>query len=237
MKDLLADLREAIDGAFEHCDLGEPKVFRIFRDVRFSKDKSPYKTHIAGCIPTRRSAKVQTSPVALYAHFGTENVLASGLYTMEPPAVARYRAAVADDARGKEVTKILAKLEKRGYSMDSMHDGDVLMRVPRGFDREHPRSELLKRKGLGACRSPRYPKGCWRRRSSFRSSSRMRRRSRRWWSGSCWRRRERVLTPAGARPPSVAGAEPARPSAGFLTPSRPESLGRYVTLGPSTGHI
>lgn len=50
MKLLLADVRDAIDGAYPHCDLAEPKVFRIFRDVRFSKDKSPYKTHLGGFI-------------------------------------------------------------------------------------------------------------------------------------------------------------------------------------------
>ena len=55
MKLLLAEVREAIDGAYAHCDLDEPKVFRIFRDVRFSKDKSPYKTHIGGFIPLARA--------------------------------------------------------------------------------------------------------------------------------------------------------------------------------------
>ncbi|MGA7119727.1 MAG: DUF2461 domain-containing protein [Polyangiaceae bacterium] len=148
MKDLLADLREAIDRSYAHCDLDEPKVFRIFRDVRFSKDKSPYKTFVAGCIPTKRSAKVTETPVAIYMHFGTENVIASGLYMMDAPVVARYRTAVADDARGKEVVKILAKLEKAGFSTGSLRD-DVLKKVPKGFDPGHPRSELLKRKSLG----------------------------------------------------------------------------------------
>jgi len=158
MKDLLADVRQAIDGAYEHCDLGEPKVFRIFRDLRFSKDKSPYKTHVAGVIPTKRAAKAQSSPVALYAHFGKENVVASGLYMMDPPALARFRAAVADDARGRELAKILVKLEKGGYSADSIHAGEALKKVPRGFDPEHPRGELLKRKSLGVS-FPKLPKG------------------------------------------------------------------------------
>jgi uncharacterized protein (TIGR02453 family) len=158
MKDLLDDLRESIDTAFPHCDLDEPKVFRIFRDVRFSKDKSPYKTHIAGCIPTKRSAKVQNTPVALYAHFGTEQVVASGLYMMDAPELARYRTAVADDTRGKELVKILTKLEKAGYSSESMHREEMLKRVPKGFDPDHPRGELLRRKGLGVS-FPKMPKG------------------------------------------------------------------------------
>src|SRR5579862_7503862 len=55
MKALLQDLHGTIDAAYERADLGAPKVFRIFRDVRFAKDKSPYKTHIGGYIPLARS--------------------------------------------------------------------------------------------------------------------------------------------------------------------------------------
>jgi uncharacterized protein (TIGR02453 family) len=157
MKDLLADLREAIDRSFAHCDLGEPKVFRIFRDVRFSKDKSPYKTHVAGCIPTKGSAKVTETPAAIYMHFGTDNVIASGLYMMDPPALARFRSAVADDSRGKELVKVLARLEKDGFRADMLHR-DGLKKVPKGFDPDHPRAELLKRKSLGVS-FPALPKG------------------------------------------------------------------------------
>jgi uncharacterized protein (TIGR02453 family) len=157
MKDLLADVREAIDEAYAHCDLDEPKVFRIYRDVRFSKDKSPYKTWVAGCIPVKRTAKVTETPVALYMHFGTETAIAAGLYMMEPGSLARYRTSVADDARGKELGKVLAKLTKDGFSMDTMHD-DHLKKVPKGFDPDHPRAELLKRKGLGVS-FPALPKG------------------------------------------------------------------------------
>jgi uncharacterized protein (TIGR02453 family) len=157
MKDLLADVRDGIDAAYAHCDLDEPKVFRIYRDVRFSKDKSPYKTWVAGCIPVKRTSKVTETPVALYMHFGTEQVVASGLYMMQPPALARYRSAVADEGRGKELTKILAKLDKDGFGADTMHD-DHLKKVPKGFDPEHPRAELLRRKGLGVA-FPALPKG------------------------------------------------------------------------------
>ena len=148
MKDLLGDVHDAVDKAYAHCDLDEPKVFRIYRDVRFSKDKSPYKTWVAGCLPVKRTAKVTETPVALYVHFGTETAIASGLYRMQPDSLARYRSAVVDEARGKELAKILAKLTKDGFSMDMMH-GDHLKKVPKGFDADHPRAELLKRKGLG----------------------------------------------------------------------------------------
>src|ERR1051325_1546760 len=54
MKALLGEVRELVDAAYPRCDLDEPKVFRIFRDVRFAKDKSPYKTHVGGLIPLKR---------------------------------------------------------------------------------------------------------------------------------------------------------------------------------------
>jgi uncharacterized protein (TIGR02453 family) len=147
MKLLLADVREAIDGVYPHCDLAEPKVFRIFRDVRFSKDKSPYKTHIGGFIPLARKGKKATDlPMALYFHVGaTETFGASGHYMMEPDSLDRFRAAVADEARGKELEKLLRALEKKGFAPDSH---ERLKRVPKGFDPEHPRGDLLKRKGL-----------------------------------------------------------------------------------------
>ena len=50
---LLAEAREKLDGAYPHLELGEPHVMRIYRDVRFSKDKTPYKTHIAAAFRSR----------------------------------------------------------------------------------------------------------------------------------------------------------------------------------------
>jgi uncharacterized protein (TIGR02453 family) len=157
MKALLADVRAAIDKAYPHADLGVPKVFRIFRDVRFSKDKAPYKTHIGGYIPMQRTAKSATDvPMALYFHVGAkESFGAAGHYMMEPESLARFRAAVADATRGAELERILAKLEKKGLSPGSH---DALKRVPKGFDPEHPRAEMLKRKGL-VVSFPAIPRG------------------------------------------------------------------------------
>jgi uncharacterized protein (TIGR02453 family) len=155
MKLLVAELREAIDGHYPHIDLGDAKVFRIFRDVRFSKDKSPYKTNLAGYVPTQRTGKATSSPAAMYLHIGTEKVAAAGHYMMEPQDLARFRAAVVDDARGKELLKILAKLKKKGFSIESHGE---LKRVPKGFDPAHPRADLLKYKGLIAS-FPKFPAG------------------------------------------------------------------------------
>jgi uncharacterized protein (TIGR02453 family) len=147
MKLLLSEVKDAVDASYAHCDLDEPKIFRIFRDVRFSKDKSPYKTHIGGLIPLKRSGKKVTDlPMALYFHVGAkEKFGAAGHYIMEPDSLARFRGAVADDARGKELVKILSALAKKGFPADSH---ETFKRVPKGYDPEHPRADLLKRKGL-----------------------------------------------------------------------------------------
>jgi uncharacterized protein (TIGR02453 family) len=157
MKLLLEEVKEAIDKAYARCDLGEPKVFRIFRDVRFSKDKSPYKTHIGGYIPLQRGGKKGTDvPMALYFHVGaTETFGAAGHYMMEPESLARFRAAIAHDKHGKELVRILASLAKKGFPADSH---DRLKRVPKGYSPDHPRADLLKRKGL-VVSFPKLPQG------------------------------------------------------------------------------
>ncbi len=157
MKALLSEVHAAIDGSFPHCDLDEARVFRIFRDVRFSKDKSPYKTHIGGHISVVRSGKKGTEvPIALYLHVGQPKSFAgAGFYMMDADALRGFRAAVADDARGKELDKILASLRKKGFELMSH---DMYKRVPAGFDPDHPRAEHLRRKGLIAM-FPEMPKG------------------------------------------------------------------------------
>jgi uncharacterized protein (TIGR02453 family) len=152
MKALLADVKDAIDATYAHCDLGEPKVFRIYRDVRFAKDKSPYKTNLGGLIPMeRQGTRVTDLPIACYFHIGAEETLAAaGHYMMEPPSLARFRKAVAEDARGKELAKIIASLGKKGFKAEAY---ESLKKVPKGFDPDHPRAELLRGKGL----TVRYP--------------------------------------------------------------------------------
>ncbi len=156
MKALLADVRAGIDRAYQHCDLDEPKQFRIFRDVRFAKDKSPYKTHVGGIIPVSRKGKVTEVPMALYMHVGEPSSFgAAGHYMMDPRSLERYRAAVADEKRGKELTKILAGLSKKGFVVRS-HDS--YKRMPKGYEADHPRAEHLLRKGLTVGFPP-LPKG------------------------------------------------------------------------------
>ncbi|MFO0737578.1 MAG: DUF2461 domain-containing protein [Labilithrix sp.] len=147
MKALLEELRVAIDAAYERVDLGPPKVFRIFRDTRFSKDKAPYKTHVGGYIPIERAGKnAMDLPMALYVQVGAkETFAAAGHYMMEKESLARFRNAVADDARGKELAALLRGLAKKGFVE---HVAERNKRVPPGFPPDHPRAELLKSKGL-----------------------------------------------------------------------------------------
>jgi uncharacterized protein (TIGR02453 family) len=156
MKELLAEVRAGIERAYRHCDLDPPKLFRIFRDVRFSKDKSPYKTHVGGLIPITRRGKVTEVPMALYVHVGQPNSFAAaGQYMMDPRSLERYRAAVADEQRGKELTKLLTALTKKGFLVRS-HDS--YKRMPKGYEVDHPRAEHLLRKGL-TVGFPGLPKG------------------------------------------------------------------------------
>jgi uncharacterized protein (TIGR02453 family) len=156
MKELLADVRYGIDKAFPHVDLDEPKIFRIYRDVRFSKDKSPYKTHIGGVVPIKRTGKMTEVPMALYFHAGQpHSFAAAGHYMMDPRALGRFREAVADDKRGRELDKILDSLKKKKFSVDSHA---TYKRVPKGYDPEHSRAGHLKRQGLTVS-FPALPKG------------------------------------------------------------------------------
>jgi len=154
MKLLLAEVRERIDPLFAKHALGDPKVFRINRDVRFSKDKSPYKTHIGGYVPLGAGGSGPRNPVPLYVQLGTETFVGAGHYMMEPDQLVRYRAAVLDDTTGAALAKIVAGLERAKFRVVSY---DELKKVPRGMDPEHPRAALLKRKSL-AVEFPPLPK-------------------------------------------------------------------------------
>lgn len=116
---------------------GAGKIFRPYRDVRFSPDKTPYKTHIGALL--EGGAYVQLSAEGLGA--------GCGIWHVEPDSLRRYRDAVAADRTGGELVSIVTALNRRGIDTASH---DALKTVPRGFDRDHPRADLLKRKGLAA---------------------------------------------------------------------------------------
>lgn len=116
-------------------EFGEPKIFRPYRDIRFSADKTPYKTSIGASLG--HTCYVQFSADGLDA--------AAGMWRMEPDQLARYRAAVAADRTGSELEEIIAKVEKAGVEI---HGHETLRSAPRGYPADHPRIGLLRHKGI-----------------------------------------------------------------------------------------
>jgi uncharacterized protein (TIGR02453 family) len=119
------------------AEFGEPKIFRPYRDVRFSRDKSPYKTHIGAVIGS--TGYVQLSAEGLGA--------GAGMWEMDPEQLARYRAAVVSDGSGAELEEIVRTTEKADVTV---HGHGVLKSAPRGFPADHPRIVLLRYKGVTA---------------------------------------------------------------------------------------
>lgn len=124
------------------AEFGAAKVFRPYRDVRFAKDKTPYKTHQGAfvAVAPRTGWYVQVSAAGLRT--------SAGFYDADGPQLAAYRTAVDDVRRGTELEGILADLAGAGYEIS----GEQLKTAPRGYDRDHPRLGLLRHKQLFAGR-------------------------------------------------------------------------------------
>lgn len=136
MEQLLAELSD---------EFGPGKLFRPYRDVRFSADKTPYKTT---CAATLGRA---------YISFSAEELAAGGgLYMPDAPTLKRYRIAVDRDKPGTELAGIVADLHRAGYRTMAH---EVLKTTPRGFPADHPRIELLRHKGIAMMKT--WPVGAW----------------------------------------------------------------------------
>ncbi|HEY6910659.1 MAG TPA: DUF2461 domain-containing protein [Myxococcales bacterium] len=121
------------------------KIFRIYRDVRFSRDKAPYKDHASGVLMVGPRKDPMRSAGALYLQIGPEEGAAAGMWSMEGDDLRRYRAAVLDAGRGAQLDKLLRPLLADGYTVISAAQ---LVRAPKGVDPAHPRAQLLRHKGL-----------------------------------------------------------------------------------------
>jgi uncharacterized protein (TIGR02453 family) len=128
MTELLADLAP---------EFGTSKLFRPYRDVRFSADKAPYKTTIAATLD--RGGYIQLSTGGLGA--------GCGMWVMAPDQLERYRQAAFSEASGPGLVELLARLRKAGVEAGG-HDS--LKTAPKGYPKDHPRIELLRYKGLTA---------------------------------------------------------------------------------------
>ena len=116
-------------------EFGAGRVFRPYRDVRFSKDKAPYKTNIAATLANGGYVSLSADGLGV----------GSGTYHMAADQLERYRAAVADDTSGAELEAILAATAKKGMEPGAH---EVLKRAPKGYPADHPRIDLLRQKGL-----------------------------------------------------------------------------------------
>ena len=136
-----ARLRRSVPG------IGQPKVFRIYRDLRFSKDKTPYKTSMSASVPSRPPAEDGRPGVdtGFYVNVGPAGLyVASGLYHPGRPELERVRAAIADPDTGPELEAILRRAAAKGLEPYL----DPLQRAPRSYPADHPRAGLLKARSL-----------------------------------------------------------------------------------------
>lgn len=124
---------------------GAGSLMRIYRDIRFSKDKSPYKDHLG--INFWEGAGKQGNPGFHFWMDASGAALYGGFHGFPRPFLAAYREAVAGEQLGSRLEKIMAELEsKPGFAVG----GEQLKRVPPGYSKDHPRGDLLRYKGLYA---------------------------------------------------------------------------------------
>jgi uncharacterized protein (TIGR02453 family) len=124
---------------------GEGRIFRPYRDIRFSPDKSPYKTNIAA---VAGEGYISLSAEGLGA--------GSGMWEMSPEQLEGYRQAVVNERSGRELERIVSKARADGLEVMGH---DVLKSAPKGYPKDHPRIELLRYKGLIAWKQ--WPPGAW----------------------------------------------------------------------------
>ena len=134
VKEPFEELMAGIESEF-----GTMRMFRPNRDTRFSKDKSPYKTAAAAMTETDGGA-------AYYVQLSADGLfVGAGMYHMASDQLQRFRATLLDDRDGAAIANVADTLASDGYEIGA---AETLKTAPRGWDRDHPRTELARRKGL-----------------------------------------------------------------------------------------
>lgn len=129
----MTELTEAL------ADYGPFHLFRPHNDLRFSKNKPPYKSH-QGAYGESEGGHGQ------YVQLSADGLMVGiGYYAMARDQLKRFRDAVVADATGEEIAALVAEAAKRKYEVGAI---DELKTAPRGYDKTHPRIELIRRKGL-----------------------------------------------------------------------------------------
>ena len=143
MQALLTELSETVGG--------QVKLFRQNRDIRFSPDKSPYKTNTYGVVYGSELAAH-----GLYASISARGLVAgSGYHVMARDQLARYRDAVVSDTSGPELVTVVDDAEGAGLELWGLS----LATAPRGYPKDHERIELLRRKSLSLGTTLRFGRG------------------------------------------------------------------------------
>jgi uncharacterized protein (TIGR02453 family) len=147
IEQLAVDLR-----AFAPELVASPKMslYRVYRDTRFSDDKTPYKTHVAASFPWRGLPKHEGA--GAYLHVAPSEVwIGGGMYAPQPPQLHAVREHIAANSR-----RLRRIIEAPGFKkMFGALEGEKLQRVPRGFPKDHEAAELLKhRQFLAAVEMP-----------------------------------------------------------------------------------
>jgi uncharacterized protein (TIGR02453 family) len=135
-------VKEPLTGLLAELEpqFGEARLFRHNRDIRFSLDKSPYKT-------AQGAIAAVAEGTGYYVQIDANGLLIGGGYHTHTPAqLARFRSAVDAPSSGEVLQQIVAQVRAFGFTVE----GETLKTVPRGFDKNHPRAELLKHKSLAA---------------------------------------------------------------------------------------
>ncbi|WP_404402521.1 DUF2461 domain-containing protein [Pelagibacterium halotolerans] len=127
-----------------------PRIFRIYRDVRFSKDKTPYNAHLH--IGFRPSPSSPDMPAWMLGLEPDRLVVGTGLFAFSPDGLTRWREAVSGP-EGNDLASVLSALIKDGIRINDPE----LKRVPAPYPADHPNADLLRRKSLAVwidCRDP-----------------------------------------------------------------------------------
>jgi uncharacterized protein (TIGR02453 family) len=125
---------------------GSGSLLRIYRDLRFSADKRPYNPYVR--LVFWEGARKKMENPSFFIRIAPDGVnVYAGIHVFQKPILTAYREAVVDDRLGPELEDAIASVEQAGaYTVGGEH----YKRVPRGYDAEHPRADLLRYNGLWA---------------------------------------------------------------------------------------
>jgi uncharacterized protein (TIGR02453 family) len=132
--------REPLKALVAELDpMGATHMSRINRDMRFSRDGAPYKTHLAAGV------------LRTYINLSAEGLyVGTGMYRPEAPVLQKFRAAIDADKSGRELARIISTIRRKGYAVGT-HES--LNSAPRGFPADHARIDLLRMKDIFAGRT------------------------------------------------------------------------------------